>query len=125
MEPIAPVTRGDQGRLAKITAVVRADQIDEVERSLLDLRVPGVSITKVKGFGEYVDFFAPGWTTEHARLEIFLQRDRAPEVARAIIDAARTGGAGDGIVVVQDVVEIFRIRSGERLSEPGGWHGEG
>jgi len=115
---------GEARRVAKITAVVRVDRMAPVEARLLELQVPGISITRVKGFGEYVDLFAPGWQTDHARLEIFLEHDRAQEVARAIMEIARTGGAGDGIVVVQEVEAIYRIRDGRRLpEEPGGGSG--
>lgn len=98
-------------RFRKVTAIVRVNVLEKVERRLQDLRVPGISVTKVKGYGEYVDFFAHDWAVEHARIEIFLQRDRADEVARAIMEAAHTGVTGDGIVVVLPVECIYRIRS--------------
>lgn len=99
------------GPLRKVTAIVRVDVLEAVERRLQELRVPGLTVTKVKGYGEYVNFFTRDRMTEHARIEIFLRRQRADEVARAIVDAAHTGGAGDGIVVVLPVESIYRIRS--------------
>lgn len=108
-------TRGNpvDGGLRKVTAIVRVNRLERIERRLQDLLVPGVSVTKVKGYGEYEDFFARDWMSEHARIEIFLRRERAEEVARAIVEAAHTGVAGDGIVVVLPVESIYRIRSGE------------
>jgi nitrogen regulatory protein P-II 1 len=105
--------RRDRGndRLRKVTAIVRVDVLERVERRLQELRVPGITVTKVKGYGEYENFFARDRMTEHARIEIFLRRERAEEVARTIVDAAHTGGAGDGIVVVLPVEAIYRIRS--------------
>jgi nitrogen regulatory protein P-II 1 len=94
-----------------VTAIVRVEVLERVERRLQDLRVPGISVTKVKGYGEYSDFFAHDWMAEHARVEIFLGRERADEVARAIVGAAHTGLAGDGIVVVLPVESMYRIRS--------------
>ncbi len=107
-------TRGGpaDGGLRKVTAIVRMNCLERVERRLQDLLVPGITVTKVKGYGEYEDFFARDWMTEHARIEIFLRRERAEEIARAIVDAAHTGVAGDGIVVVLPVESIYRIRSG-------------
>lgn len=106
-------SNGGNDPLRKVTAIVRVDVLERVERRLQELRVPGISVTRVKGYGEYEDYFARDWMTEHARIEIFLRRERSDEVARAIIDAAHTGGAGDGIVVVLPVESIYRIRSGE------------
>lgn len=98
--------------LRKVTAIVRMRVLERVEERLKELRVPGISVTKVKGYGEYANFFRPDWTVEHARIEIFLRRERADEVARAIVDAAHTGDPGDGLVVVLPVESIYRIRSG-------------
>jgi nitrogen regulatory protein P-II 1 len=101
------------GSLRKVTAIVRTIVLEKVERRLQDLCVPGISVTRVKGYGEYANFFRTDWIVEHARIEIFLRCERADEVARAIIDAARTGGPGDGLVAVSPVDSVYRIRSGE------------
>ncbi len=101
------------GGLRKVTAIVRMGRLERVERRLQDLLIPGITVTKVKGYGEYEDFFARDWMTEHVRIEIFLRRERAQEIALAIVDAAHTGVPGDGIVVVLPVESIYRIRSGE------------
>jgi nitrogen regulatory protein P-II 1 len=99
--------------LRKVTAIVRTNMLEAVERRLHELKVPGISVTKVKGYGEYANFFTPDWTCEHARIEIFLSRSQAGEVARAIAEAAQTGEPGDGIVVVLPVESMHHIRSGD------------
>lgn len=38
--------------LSKITAIIRVSMLKTVEKRLQDLRVPGISVTKVKGYGE-------------------------------------------------------------------------
>lgn len=98
--------------LRKITAIIRVSRLETVEKRLQDLGVPGISVTKVKGYGEYANFFSRDWLVEHARIEIFLTQKRADEIARAIMAAAHTGGAGDGLVVVLPVETVYRIRSG-------------
>lgn len=97
----------------KVTAIVRASLLERVERRLQELRVPGLSVTKVKGYGEYANFFARDWMVEHARVEIFVTRGRADEVARAIMAVARTGGPGDGIIAVLPVEAVYHVRTGE------------
>lgn len=97
----------------RVIAIVRPDLLAKVERRLQDLGVAGVSISKVKGFGEYVNLFRADWLDEHNRIEVFLPRERAHEIARAIVAAARTGVPGDGIVVVLPVEAAYRIRTGE------------
>lgn len=110
--PEAPV----DAPFRKVTAIVRTVVLQEVERSLRALDVPGISVTKVKGYGEYANFFTSDWIVEHARIEIFLPRDRVEPVARAIVAAAATGEPGDGIVVVLPVESIYRIRTDWRVA---------
>jgi nitrogen regulatory protein P-II 1 len=104
------------GPFCKVVAIVQALVLKRVEKRLEEIGVPGVSVTKVKGYGQYADFFRADWMTEHARIEIFLHGARVKEVVRAVIATARTGGAGDGLVVVIPVETIYRIRSGRRAA---------
>lgn len=94
-----------------VIAIVRMGQLTRVERALRDLPVSGVSVTRVKGYGEYKDFFAADWFAEHARLEIFTGAERAQEIVDAILAAASSGTPGDGIVGVLPVECVWRIRS--------------
>lgn len=53
---------------------------------------------------------------DRARLEVYVRAGDAEAIARAIIDAARTGSAGDGIVAVVPVEAAYRVRTG-RLAD--------
>ena len=95
----------------KVTAIVRRDILEKVECRLREIGVKGISVTKVKGYGEYADFYTSDWMVPHARIEIFTAVERAEEVAGAIMDAARLGMAGDGIVAILPVEKLYRIRT--------------
>lgn len=97
----------------KVTAIVRSLALEHVEAELERLGVPGVTVTSVRGFGEYRDFFRHDWTVGHVRLELFVPRADAERYLRAIVDAASTGGPGDGIVAVVPVDAVVRIRDGK------------
>lgn len=96
----------------KVTAIVRATQLESIEKALLAVDVKGLSITQVSGFGEYHNFYQPDMLTRHARIEIFATADRADQVARCIMDAAHLGQPGDGIVAILPVEKLYRIRTG-------------
>ncbi len=74
----------------KITAIIRALTLEAVEKNLIATGVRGVTITRVKGYGEYADFFSRDWMTEHVRIEIFTHRDRVAEIRDAIFAATGT-----------------------------------
>ena len=95
----------------KVTAIVRVDRLEQVEKALQDLRVSGVSVSRVRGYGEYADFFARDWMSPYARVEIFTSAEHAELIAGAVLRAASTGTRGDGIVAVEPVDSVLRIRS--------------
>ena len=101
-------------RFRKVTAIIRPDSLEKVEKALQALSVPGVSVTKVKGYGEYANFYTPDWMLTHARVEVFIGQHRAEEVARAIMDAAHSGMEGDGIIAVLPVEAVYHIRTREK-----------
>jgi nitrogen regulatory protein P-II 1 len=100
----------------KVTAIIQSETLEKVERALRVIGVPGVSVSSVKGYGEYKDFYAKELMTSHARVEIFIEQGRAEEVATTIMDAAHTGLDGDGIVAILPVESVYHIRTREKCS---------
>jgi len=99
-----------------ITAVIRPDYLEKVEAALQAVGVPGVSVTKVKGYGEYADFYKPDWMCTHVRLEVFTGEKRAEQIAVAIMDAAHTGMIGDGLVAIMPVASVYHIRTRQKCA---------
>lgn len=98
--------------LRKITAIIRNSSLEDVLTRLRDLGVKGISVSHIKGYGEHPDFFAEDWlTTTHSRIEIFASADQVQGIVSAIMNAAHTGLAGDGMIAVLPVEKIFRIRT--------------
>lgn len=94
-----------------IIAFIRRDKLEEVERKLQDIGVERINVARVKGYGEYHDFFTRDWMVEEVRMEIFTRQDEAEVVATAILEAAHTGLPGDGIVAVMPTEKLYLIRT--------------
>ena len=94
-----------------IIAVIRRDKLEEVEKKLQDMGVERITVSKIKGFGEYHDFFAQNWMVEEVRIEVFTRKDEVEAVTAAIMDAAHTGLPGDGIVAVVPIDKFFLTRT--------------
>ena len=101
-------------RFRKVTAIIRPDRLEAVEDRLRDLAVPGISVTKVKGFGEYANFYEADWLCSHVRIDVFTSKLKADEIAEAIMEAAHTGIEGDGIVAILPVESVYHIRTKEK-----------
>ena len=97
--------------LRKVTAVIRSRMLKQVEERLQEMKVKRLSVSNVKGFGEYDNFFTHDWNITHSRIEIFTEKSKAEEIARAILETAHTGKAGDGFIAVLPVDKLFRIRN--------------
>lgn len=96
--------------LSAVIAIVRREVLEDVEKVLRETGVAGVSISKVKGYGEYQNFFAADGLTENVRLEIFTRKDKVEAITAAIIRKAHTGSRGDGVITVYSIDKFINIR---------------
>ncbi len=101
----------------KITAIIRDSRLEAVENALKAVGVPGITVSRVKGYGQYADFCRADWMAPHARIEIIEDESRLPIIVNALLDAAQTGEAGDGLVYVEQLDVVLRIRTGESLPD--------
>lgn len=92
-----------------ITATIGIDRLDAVESNLRKAGVPGVSITKGKGYGLYKNFFQPDFLITHARIQIYMPGERVEEIVEAIMDAAHTGAESDGVITASPTAKMYRI----------------
>ncbi len=95
----------------KVTAIIRCEVLEKVESVLQAMGVEGISVTKIKGFGEYADFYSNDWMVKHSRIEIFTNEAQADPIAQAIMKSAHVGTTGDGIVAILPVEKLYRIRT--------------
>jgi nitrogen regulatory protein P-II 1 len=107
--------------MKRIEAVIRPAKLDEVKEALGELGVQGMTVSEVKGFGRtggrkevyrgsaYVVDFVP-----KVKVDIVAPDDLVGPILDAIEKAAKTGKIGDGKVFVSDVLDVVRIRTGER-----------
>ena len=86
-----------------ITAVVRPFKLDELRQAIAQLGVQGVTVTEV-----YESQFGP-----RAKIEIAVDDGIVEPVLEAIANIARTGRTGDGRILVAELEQAIRIRTGE------------
>jgi nitrogen regulatory protein P-II 2 len=86
-----------------ITAVVRPFKLDELRQAIAQLGVQGVTVTEV-----YEAQFGP-----RAKIEIAVDDGIVEPVLEAIANISRTGRSGDGRILVAELEQAIRIRTGE------------
>ncbi|WP_293782107.1 P-II family nitrogen regulator [uncultured Aeromicrobium sp.] len=104
-----------------ITAIVQPHRADDVKEALAAAGIVGLTVTEVQGYGaqkghsevyrgaEYRTDFRP-----KVRVDVVVADADLDGVIDLIIDAARSGRIGDGKVWATDLVEVARVRTGER-----------
>ncbi|MBI2059550.1 MAG: P-II family nitrogen regulator [Nitrospirae bacterium] len=107
--------------MKKVEAVIKPFRMDSVKEALSQVGVAGMTVSEVKGYGrqkghpeqyrgaEYQIDFMP-----KVKIEIACTDAEAPKIVEAITKTALTGRIGDGKVWVTDLLEIVRIRTGEK-----------
>ena len=104
-----------------VIAIIRGDKLEQVERKLRDIGVERVDVSKVKGYGEYRNFFSSDWMGEEVRLEMYTKTQKVEAIAEAIMEGAHTGTPGDGIVAVVALEKLFLIRARGEATLEGFW----
>jgi len=106
--------------MKKIEAFIKPFRLDEVKAALSEVGVVGMSVSEVRGFGrqrghsevyrgaEYKVDFMP-----KIKIEIAVVEEMAERVVVAIMQSARTGQTGDGKILISELTEVIRIRTGE------------
>ncbi len=106
--------------MKKLVAIIQPSKFEAVKEALIAIGVDGMTASEARGFGrqkghkevfrgrEYIVDLLP-----KIQLEIVVAADRADDVIRALISAARTGRIGDGKIFVYEVTDAVRIRNEE------------
>ena len=106
--------------MKKIEAFIKPFKLDDVKAALAEVGILGMTVSEVRGFGrqrghsevyrgaEYRVDFMP-----KIKIDIAVSDDNVERTVDAIIAAAKTGQIGDGKILISDLMEAIRIRTGE------------
>lgn len=94
-----------------VVAIVREDALEQIQQRLSLLQVRGLSVSKVRGVGEYRDFFSLSQMTEHLQIQIFVDASKVDAVVAAVLDAADSDLPGAGIIAVLPVEQFLHVRT--------------
>ena len=104
-----------------VIAVVKPFVLETVRAALSDIGVEGMTVSEVKGYGrqkghteiyrgaEYQVYCLP-----KVKLELVVADDQTEAVVAAISQVANNGQIGAGKIFVLDVLDVVRVRTGER-----------
>ncbi|MCC6453721.1 MAG: P-II family nitrogen regulator [Caldilineaceae bacterium] len=108
----------------KIEAIIREERLNDVKEALRELGIVGMNVFEVRGHGRQGGIELAGRTGSYRvdmltkiQLNIVLSDHNVDKTIETICNAARTGETGDGLIFVYPVLDVIRIRTGERGQE--------
>jgi nitrogen regulatory protein P-II 1 len=111
-------------KMKLIIAYIQPEQLNSVKQALYAKEVYKLSVTNAMGCGQQRGYHESyrGVDIEvnllkKLRIEIAVNDDFVKPTIDAIVEGARTGTIGDGKILVMDLVECVRIRTGETGSD--------
>ncbi len=107
-----------------IIAMIQPYKLPDVKHALFEAEIYKMTVSNALGCGQqkgYTETYR-GVVEEvnllkKVRLEIAVNEDFVEPTIDAIIKGAKTGNIGDGKILVLDLLECIRIRTGERGGE--------
>ena len=107
--------------MKKIIAIVREDRFAMVKDALTDVGYPGMTVTGVKGQGNQKGI-TEQWRgrtyktdlISKMQMEIVVADKDVEKIVQCIVKEAKTGNIGDGKIFINPILDVVRIRTGER-----------
>ena len=107
--------------MKRIEAIIRPEKLDVVRHALEKVGYSGLMIGEIEGHGKQKGAIQQ-WRGEKYKVELLpkikletIAKDQDVErIVKTIIDNAKTGEIGDGKIFISDVVNVIRIRTGEK-----------
>ncbi len=110
--------------MKRVEAIIKPFKLDEVKEGLSEIGINGMTVSEVKGFGrtggrrEFYrgSAYAVDFVTKIC-IEIVARDSLVASILDTIERTAKTGKIGDGKIFVSNVIQVIRIRTGERGEE--------
>lgn len=95
-----------------VIAIVRPEVVPILETKLRSIGVGGITLTKVRGFGEYKNFFTNDLLTDYTKVELFTESSRVQAVLDALVELSHADIPGSGVVAVVPAERFLHLRTG-------------
>ena len=102
--------------MKKIECIIREERLKTAIESLLLAGTPGITVSKVEGFGAQRVKPEPALKPK-VKIEIYADDREVETLIKTLIIVGRAGKMGDGKIAVLNVEDLVRIRTGERNKE--------
>ena len=108
--------------MKRVEGIIRPERLGEVASLLESSGLTGFTMFDARGHGqlikkgEYRGHSFEMLVNHKLMIVVFVEDDEVETTVRAIVGGAATGSVGDGLVVVSDVTEMYKIATKPSIS---------
>lgn len=106
--------------MKKIEAIIRKTKFEEVKEALHEVGIEFITFWDVRGVGKatqariYRGVKYDTSTIERVMITFICREKYVDGAIKALLESAKTGEVGDGKIFVSEILDGYRIRTGEQ-----------
>lgn len=97
-------------KFCKVVAIMNITDYNVLHEPIQRLDVTGVTVSMVKGFGDYVNNFSPFGFSDNMKVEIYTTEEQAETIAAELSSLADSLTEGGGVVAIEPVHQLMNVR---------------
>lgn len=97
-------------KYSKVTVIFNITDYALIRDDLTALNIPGVSVSKVEGFGDYINEYDDNGFSENLKIEIYTTTEQAEEIADMLAQKANEMTEGGGVIAIQSVDTLMNVK---------------
>ncbi len=106
--------------MKKVEAIIRKTKFDEVKEALHEVGIEFITFWEVRGVGKsteeriYRGVKYDTSTIERMMIAFYCREKYLDPAIKALLQSAKTGNIGDGKIFISEIINGYRIRTGEQ-----------
>jgi len=100
---------------SKVVMIMSITDYELISTEINKLNVPGISISHVQGFGDYLNEYNPATLCDSLKVEIYTSSEQADAIAEALSRLAANMTEGGGVVAVEPVSRLYNVKKIKEL----------
>ena len=94
----------------KVVAIMNITDYGLISEQLKQIHIPGVTVSKVHGYGDYVNEYAEFGFSENMKIEIYTNEENAEQLAIVLSELADEMTEGGGIIAIEPLSKLLNVR---------------
>lgn len=94
----------------KVVAIMNITDYGLISNQLKELNIPGVTVSQVQGFGDYINEYNEFGFSENMKIEIYTSQAQAEEIATVLSKLANEITEGGGIIAIEPLAQLHNVR---------------